>query len=67
MEAIICYAARCVHFTVPSGRTGASFFLRGQMYLSGSPFTKKISMISKYIKKKTTRLRQTAPSLVLLV
>ena len=37
-----CYAARCVHFTVPSGRRGALFFLRGQMYTSGSTFIKKI-------------------------
>ena len=34
----ICYAARCVHFTVPSGRRGALFFLREQMYASSSTF-----------------------------
>ena len=34
--------ARCVHFTVPSGRTGTVFFLRGQMYKFGSTFIKKI-------------------------
>ena len=26
------YAARCVHFTVPSGERDVVFFLRGQMY-----------------------------------
>ena len=34
--------ARFVNFTVPSGRRGALFFLRGQMYTSGSTFIKKI-------------------------
>ena len=38
----ICYAARCVHFTAPSGRTGALFFLWEQMYTSDSTFIKKI-------------------------
>ena len=38
----ICYAARCVHFTVPSGRRGALFFLWGKMYTSGSTFIIKI-------------------------
>ena len=31
---------RCVHFTVPSGRRGALFFLWEQMYTSGSTFIK---------------------------
>ena len=38
----ICYAARCVHITIPSGRRGALFFLWEQMYTSGSTFIKKI-------------------------
>ena len=38
----ICYAARCAHFTVPSGRRGALFFLWEQMYTCGSAFIKKI-------------------------
>ena len=38
----ICYATRCVHFIVPSGRGRAFFFLSGQMYTSGSTFIKKI-------------------------
>ena len=54
----ICYAARCVHFTVPSGTWGSLFFLWEQMYTSGSTFIKKIkpfichyiSMPRKYIK-----------------
>ena len=33
-------------FTVPSGRGGALFFLRGQMYTSGSTFIKKIESLS---------------------
>ena len=41
----ICYAARCVHFTVPSGRRGALFFLWEQMYTSGSTFIKKIKPV----------------------
>ena len=35
------YVARPVHFIVPSGRRGARFFLREQMYTSGSTFIKK--------------------------
>ena len=31
-----------IHFTVPSGRRGAVFFLCKQMYTSGSTFIKKI-------------------------
>ena len=38
----ISFDARCVHFTVPSGRRGALFFLWEQMYTSGSTFIKKI-------------------------
>ena len=38
----VCYAARCVHFTAPSERRGALFFLWKQMYTSGSTFIKKI-------------------------
>ena len=38
----IYYAARCVHVTVPSGRSGALCFLWEQMYTSGSTFIKKI-------------------------
>ena len=34
----ICCAARCVHFTVPSGRRGALFFLWEQTYTFGSTF-----------------------------
>ena len=34
--------ARCVHFTVTSGRRRALLFLRGQMYISGSTFIKNI-------------------------
>ena len=30
----------CVQFTVPSGRSGVFFFLRGQMYTSDSIFIK---------------------------
>ena len=36
----IFYAARCVHFTVFSGRRAAFFFLWEQMYTSGSTFIK---------------------------
>ena len=36
----IFYAARCVHFTVSSGRRAAFFFLWEQMYTSGSTFIK---------------------------
>ena len=39
---VICYAARCVHVTVSSGRRSAFFFLWEQMYTSGSTFIKKI-------------------------
>ena len=39
---LICYAARCAHFTVPSRRRGALFFLWEQMYTSASTFIKKI-------------------------
>ena len=38
----ICYAARCVHFPIPSGRAGAPLFLREQSYASGSAFIKNI-------------------------
>ena len=38
----ICYPARCVYFTVPSGRKAALFFLLEQMYTSGSTFIKNI-------------------------
>ena len=38
----ICYAIRFVCFTVPSGRRGALFLLRRQIYKSGSAFIKKI-------------------------
>ena len=38
----IWYAARCVHFTVPSGRRSALFFLWKQIYTSGSTFIKNI-------------------------
>ena len=56
---LLYYAARCVHFTVSSGRRGALFFLWDQMYISGSTFIKKIkpfvchyvSMPQYYIKK----------------
>ena len=56
----ICYAARCVHFTVPSGRRGALFFLWEQMYTSRSTFIKKIkpfvchyiTMPQQYLKKR---------------
>ena len=41
----ICYAARCVHFTVPSERRGALFFLWEHMYTSGSTFIKKIKPV----------------------
>ena len=34
--------AKCVHFTVPSGKNGALFHLRGQMYAFSSTFIKKI-------------------------
>ena len=50
----IFYAARCVHFTVPSVRRGALFFLRGHMYKNGSRFIKKISSLGNILKK--TRL-----------
>ena len=39
---LICYAARCAHFTVPSRRRGALFFLWEQMYTSANTFIKKI-------------------------
>ena len=46
----IYYAARCVHFTVPSGRRGTFFFLWEQMYTSGCTFIKKIKpFVSHYI------------------
>ena len=46
----ICYAAKCAHFTVPSEKRGAFFFLSGQMYSSGSTFIKKIeSLLCRYI------------------
>ena len=38
----ICYDGRSVHFTVPSGRRDALFFLWEQMYTYGSTFIKKI-------------------------
>ena len=38
----IFYAARCVHFIVPSARRGALLFLWEQMYTSSSTFIKKI-------------------------
>ena len=38
----ICYAARCVHSNVSSGRRGALFFLWEQIYTSGNTFIKKI-------------------------
>ena len=42
--------ARSVHFNVPSGRRGALYFLREQMYTSGSTFIKKIkSFVCHYI------------------
>ena len=55
----ICYAVKCVHFTVPSGRKNALFFLQKQEAHSGSTFIKKIkpfvchyvSMPRQYIKK----------------
>ena len=34
-----------IHFTVPSGRRGALFFLWEQMYTSGSTFIKKIKPV----------------------
>ena len=37
----ICYCPRCVRFTAPSGRVGALFFLRRQMYTFGRTFIKK--------------------------
>ena len=46
----ICCAGRCIHFTVPSGTRGALFFLRGQIYISGSTFIKKFEhFVSLYI------------------
>ena len=56
----ICYAARCVHFTVTSGTRRALFFLWEQMDTSRSTFIRKIkpvvrhhmSMLRKNIKKK---------------
>ena len=46
----ICYAARCVHFTVFPGRRGALFFLREQMHTSSSTFIKKIKpFVCRYI------------------
>ena len=41
---LICYAARCVYFTVPLGRRGALLFLWEQMCTSGSTFIKKIKL-----------------------
>ena len=41
----VYYAARCVHFTVPSRRRGALFFLWEQMYTSDSTFIKKIKTL----------------------
>ena len=41
-----CYAARCLYSTVPSGRKGALFFLRGQMYTSESTFINKLNTLS---------------------
>ena len=67
----ICYAARCVHFTVPSGRRGALFFLREQMCTIGSTFIKKIFSVIILVcignTQKNKTARQTASSLVLLV
>ena len=46
----ICYAARYVHFPVPSGRRGALFFQWEQMHTSGSTFIKKIKpLVCHYI------------------
>ena len=42
----ICYAARCVYFTVFSGRKDVLFFLRGQIYTPGNTFIKKIEPLS---------------------
>ena len=38
----IRYGARCVHFTVPSGRRDALFYLREQMHTFRNKFIKKI-------------------------
>ena len=46
----IYYAARCVHFTISSGRKGALFLLWEQMYTSGSTFIKEIkTFVCRYI------------------
>ena len=37
----ICYAATCVHFTVPSGSRGVLLFLREQIYTSASTLNSK--------------------------
>ena len=62
----IFYTARCVHFTVPSIRRGALFFLRGHMYTNDSRFIKKISSLGNILKKNKTA-RQTPLSLAPLV
>ena len=43
-----------VNFTVPSGRRGAPFFLREQMYISGSTFIKKIKAFDNLLRPWST-------------
>ena len=40
--AFLPFGSRCVHFTVPSGRRDALFFLYAQIYTFSSTFIKKI-------------------------
>ena len=59
----ICYAARCIYFTVPSGRKGALVFLRGQMYTSGSTFIKKIGVLMKSCSENMQQIYRRTPML----
>ena len=38
----VCYGAKCVHFTLPSGRGDVLFYLTAQMYKFSNTFIKKI-------------------------
>ena len=42
----VCYGGKSEHFTVPSERRGAIFFLRTQMYIFSSTFIKRFKPLS---------------------
>ena len=54
-----CDGARCVHFTIPSGRRGALLFPRARMYTFSIKFIKTIILLSSIYANIFVELEQT--------